>query len=109
MSAEGPNLGDLLSQMQEMQQQLMSAHQSAAEQVVEGSAGGGMVKVLVSGGFDFRQVIIDPSVVDANDVEMLQDLILAAMRDAVARVNELNQQALGGLGDLLGGLGGLPG
>jgi DNA-binding YbaB/EbfC family protein len=109
VSEEGPNLGDLLSQMQEMQQQLMSAHQAAAEQVVEGSAGGGVVKVRVSGGFDFRQVIIEPSVVDATDVEMLQDLVLAAVRDAVTRVNELNQQALGGLGDLLGGLGGLPG
>ena len=109
MSAEGPNLGDLLSQMQEMQQQLMSAHQAAAEEVVEGSAGGGLVRVRVTGGFDFRQVVIDPSVVDPSDVEMLQDLVLAAVREAVAKVNELNQQALGGLGGLLGGLGELPG
>ena len=109
MSAEGPNLGDLLSQMQEMQQQLMSAHQAAAAEVVEGSAGGGLVRVKVTGGFDFRQVVIDPSVVDPSDVEMLQDLVLAAVREAVAKVNELNQQALGGLGGLLGGLGQLPG
>ena len=109
MSAEGPNLGDLLSQMQEMQQQLMSAHQAAASEVVEGSAGGGLVRVRVTGGFDFREVVIDPSVVDPSDVEMLQDLVLAAVREAVAKVNELNQQALGGLGGLLGGLGELPG
>ena len=109
MTAEGPNIGDLLSQMQEMQQQLMGAHQTAAAEVVEGSAGGGMVTVRVTGGFDFREIHIDPSVVDPADVDMLQDLVLAAVREAVARVNELNQQALGGLGGLLGGLGGLPG
>ena len=91
-----------------MQQQMMDAQQAAAAEVLEGSAGGGMVRVRVSGGFDFRDVLIDPSVVDPGDVDMLQDLVLAAIRDAVARANELNQQALGGLGGLLGGLGGLP-
>jgi len=55
------------------------------------------------------RIHIDPSVVDPADVDMLQDLVLAAVREAVARVNELNQQALGGLGGLLGGPGGLPG
>ena len=108
MTSEGPDLGDLLSQVQQMQQQMMDAQQAAAAEVLEGSAGGGMVRVRVSGGFDFRDVLIDPSVVDPGDVDMLQDLVLAAIRDAVARANELNQQALGGLGGLLGGLGGLP-
>jgi len=108
VTSEGPDLGDLLSQVQQMQQQMMDAQQAAAAEVLEGSAGGGMVRVRVSGGFDFRDVLIDPSVVDPGDVDMLQDLVLAAIRDAVARANELNQQALGGLGGLLGGLGGLP-
>ena len=108
MTSEGPDLGDLLSQVQQMQQQMMDAQQAAAAEVLEGSAGGGMVRVRVSGGFDFRDVLIDPSVVDPGDVDMLQDLVLAAIRDGVARANELNQQALGGLGGLLGGLGGLP-
>jgi DNA-binding YbaB/EbfC family protein len=108
VTAEGPDLGDLLSQVQQMQQQLMEAQQSAAAEVVEGRAGGGMVTVKVTGGFEFQDVQIDPSVVDPADVDMLQDLVLAAIRDAVSRVNELNQQALGGLGSLLGGGPGSP-
>jgi nucleoid-associated protein EbfC len=105
---EGPDLGGLLSQMQQVQQQLMDAQQSAAAEVVEGRAGGGAVKVRVTGGFHFQSVVIDPSAVDPDDVEMLQDLVLAAIRDAVEKAKELNDQALGGLG-LGGGLEGLLG
>jgi DNA-binding YbaB/EbfC family protein len=94
--------------MQQMQQQLLDAQQTAAAQVVEGRAGGGVVTVTVTGGLEFRDVTIDPSVVDPEDVEMLQDLVLAAIRDAVTCANELNRQALGGLG-LGGGLEGLTG
>jgi DNA-binding YbaB/EbfC family protein len=108
VTSEDPDLGGLLSQMQQMQQQLMDAQQSAASKIVEGSAGGGLVTVKVSGGLEFQDVTIDPSVVDPEDVEMLQDLVLAATRDAVSRANELNRQALGGLG-LGGGLEGLLG
>ena len=108
MTSEDPDLGGLLSQMQQMQQQLMDAQQTAASQVVEGRAGGGVVTVTVTGGLEFRDVTIDPSVVDPEDVEMLQDLVLAAVRDAVTRANDLNRQALGGLG-LGGGLEGLTG
>ncbi|HEX9546352.1 MAG TPA: YbaB/EbfC family nucleoid-associated protein [Acidimicrobiales bacterium] len=108
MTDEGPDLGGLLAQMQQMQQQLMDAQQEAALRVVEGSAGGSAVKVRVTGGLEFEDVTIDPSVVDPDDVEMLQDLILAAIRDAVTRINDLNRDALGGLG-LGGDLGGLLG
>ncbi len=106
MTADGPDLGGLLSQMQQVQQQLMDAQQSAASEVVEGRSGGGVVTVKVTGGGEFQQVTIDPSVVDPDDVDMLQDLVLAAIRDAVNQANELNRQALGGLG-LGGGLEGL--
>ena len=99
-----PDLGQLLEQAQAMQQQLMDAQAQAAEQVVEGVAGGGVVKVTVTGGMDFQAVTIDPAAVDPDDVEMLQDLVLAAIHDAVARVNELQQDSLGGLGGALGGL-----
>jgi nucleoid-associated protein EbfC len=108
VTEEGPDLGGLLSQMQQMQQQLMEAQQIAASEVVEGRAGGGAVVVRVTGGMEFQDVVIDPSAVDPNDVEMLQDLVLLAVQDAVARANELNRKALGGLG-LGGGLEGLLG
>jgi DNA-binding YbaB/EbfC family protein len=109
MSPKQPNMNDLLKQAQKMQQQLMEAQAAAAEQVVEGQAGGGAVKVTVSGGMEFQSVVIDPSAVDPDDVEMLQDLVLAALHEAVAKVNELSQSAMGGLdlGALGGGLGGL--
>ena len=99
-----PDLSQLLEQAQAMQQQLMEAQAAAAEQVVEGVSGGGVVKVTVTGGMDFQSVTIDPQAVDPDDVEMLQDLVLAAIHDAVARVNELQQDSLGGLGGALGGM-----
>ena len=105
-----PDLGGLLAQAQEMQQQLMAAQAEAASTVVEGRAGGGAVIVEVTGGFDFRSVRIDPSVVDPEDPSLLEDLVLAALHDAVAQVNEMQQGAVGGLDlDALGGLGGLGG
>jgi nucleoid-associated protein EbfC len=105
---EGPDLGGLLSQMQQMQQQLMDAKESATAQVVEGRAGGGAVTVRVTGGMEFQDVTIDPDLVDPEHVDELQDVVLAALRDAVDKVNELTHEALGGLG-LGGGLEGLLG
>jgi nucleoid-associated protein EbfC len=99
-------MNDLLKQAQAMQEQLMAAQAEAAEQVVEGHAGGGVVTVEVTGGMDFRKVTIKPEAVDPDDVEMLEDLVLAAIHDAMGKVQELQQQAmgdLGGLGGLLGG------
>lgn len=107
----GFDFGSLLEQAQQVQQNLMAAQAEAAEQEVTGAAGGGAVKVTVTGGMEFVSVEIAPSAVDPDDVEMLQDLVLAALHDASAQVAELNQQAMGGLGGLadLGGLGGLLG
>src|SRR3954454_19734424 len=102
-----PNMNDLMKQAQKMQEQLMEAQQQAAEQVVEGQAGGGVVKVEVTGSMEFRSVHIDAKAVDPDDVEMLEDLVLAAIHDAVGKVQDLSQQAMGGLD--LGGLGGLLG
>jgi DNA-binding YbaB/EbfC family protein len=97
-----PDLNSLLKQAQQMQEQMAEAQATAAEQVVEGQAGGGVVKVAVTGGLEFRSVTIDPAAVDPDDVEMLQDLVLAAVHDAVGKANQLSQQAMGGLdlGDL---------
>ncbi|MGH9054799.1 MAG: YbaB/EbfC family nucleoid-associated protein [Acidimicrobiales bacterium] len=104
----GPDLSALLSQLGQMQQNLQAAQQSAASTVVEGSAGGGAVKVRVSGDLDFQQVTIDPSVVDPEDIDMLQDLVLAAVRDATEQAQSLAASALGGI-DLGGGFGSLLG
>jgi nucleoid-associated protein EbfC len=113
MGAEGPggmpDLGAILSQVGQMQQHLARAQQHAAETVVVGRAGGGAVTVEVTGGMDFRSVHIDPAVVDLADVDMLQDLVLAALRDAAEAAQALQAEALGGAGLGEGGLGGLQG
>ena len=110
MTTEGPenglDLGALLSQLGQVQQSLHHAQAAAAAQVVEGSAGGGMVRVRLTGGFDFESVTIDPSVVDPAEVELLQDLVLAAIRDGLERANDLQQQAMGGT-DPVGALRGI--
>ena len=106
MSGDDDFMGNLLKQAQAMQEQMVAAQASAAAQEVEGHAGGGRVRVTVTGAFEFKTVRIDPAVVDPTEVELLEDLVLAALHDAVARAQELQSQALGGLADL-GGLGGL--
>lgn len=106
-----PDLGALLSQVGQMQQNLAAAQKQAAQAVVEGSAGGGAVRIEVTGAMDFQSVTIDSSVLDPTDTEMLQDLVLAALRDAVEAAQSLQADALGhvGFGDGLGGLQGLLG
>jgi len=108
-----PDMSALLAQAQEMAGKLMAGQAEAAATVVEGQAGGGAVKITVTGAMEFQAISIDPSAVDPDDVEMLEDLILAALNDAVAEVNDLQEgpdlgdMDLGGMG--LGGLlGGLP-
>lgn len=103
------DIGALLQQAQAMQQQLVEAQQAAAEQMVEGQAGGGAVRVRVTGGLQFESVSISPAAVDPDDVPMLEDLIVAACNDAVARAQSLNQQALGAIDPSALGLPGLSG
>ncbi len=103
------DLNQLMAQAQAMQEQLLAAQAEAAEQVVVGQSGGGVVRVEVSGGMEFRSVTIDPGAVDPDDVEMLEDLVLAAIRDAVAQAQDAQQASLGGIGLGGGGLGGLLG
>lgn len=105
---EMPDLSGLLAQAQNM----MAAGQAAAAEVVEGTAGGGMVTVRVNGNLEFESVKINPGAVDPDDVVMLEDLVLAALRDAAAKIADSQSGALdlggldlGGLdiGGLLGG------
>ena len=87
-----------------MQEHLLAAQAAAAEEEHEGVAGGGAVRVTVTGGMEFRSVKIRPDAVDPDDVEMLEDLVLAALHEAVGKVNARQQEALGGIGGALGGL-----
>jgi len=80
-------LGDL-GGLLESAQKMMAEAQAAAAEVVEGSAGGGLVTVAVDGHFEFHGVSIDPSAVDADDMSVLEDLVLAALRDAGAEIQE---------------------
>jgi len=102
----GLDLGALLGQAQAMQQQILDAQAEVAAQVVEGQSGGGVVKIQVTGGWEFRSVTVDPSVGD--DHELIADLVLAALHDATTRVEALHQGSVGGvdLGDFGGLLGG---
>jgi len=95
----------LLSQVTTLQQQLSAAQQAAAAETVEGSAGGGKIRVTVSGTGEVSGVRIDPSVVDPAEVDLLEDLVLAAVRDGLARASRLSQERLGGLLGAVGGSG----
>jgi len=97
-------MNELLKQAQKMQEQLVSAREEAAGQEVEGQAGGGVVKIRVTGGMDFLGVTIDPAAVDPDDVGMLEDLVLAAIHDAMAKAQKVTEDAMGGFD--LPGLGG---
>src|SRR5215212_11642995 len=97
----------MMKQVQKMQADMAAAQDALAEATVEGSAGGGMVKVVVTGTGDVQSVHISPDVVDADDVEMLEDLVLAAITDGLRRSHEMQQESLGGVtgGIYLGALG----
>lgn len=98
-----PGLDALLSQAMEMQQQMMAAQAEAAGQEVIGASGGGAVEITVTGAMEFREVRIAAEAVDPDDVELLQDLVLAALHDAMAKVNDLQSESLGGFGEMLAG------
>jgi DNA-binding YbaB/EbfC family protein len=100
----------LMKQAQKMQQQLAAAQAELAETEVSGSAGGGLVTATVTGSGELVSLSIDPRAVDPEDVETLQDLVVAAVRDANRVVSELAEQKIGPLSAGLGGAGlGIPG
>jgi DNA-binding YbaB/EbfC family protein len=100
-----PNMQQLLKQAQKLQQDMMAAQESLKDEVVEASAGGGMVTVEVTGDLHVKSIKIDPQAVD---VEMLGDMVLAAVNEGLRSAQELAASKLGGLAGGLGGLG-LPG
>ncbi|MFI0895130.1 YbaB/EbfC family nucleoid-associated protein [Streptomyces sp. NPDC020983] len=104
-----PNMQALLQQAQKMQQDLAAAQEELARAEVEGTAGGGLVTATVSGAGELRALVIDPKAVDPEDTETLADLVVAAVHNATAVAQELQQRKLGPLAQGLGGGGGLPG
>jgi nucleoid-associated protein EbfC len=103
-----PNLNQMMKQGQQMQAEMMKAQEALKSEVVEASAGGGMVTVKITGDLQLREVRIDPDAVDPDDVELLQDMILAATNEAIRSAQELAANRMGGLTGGLGDLG-LPG
>ena len=108
MPGPQPNMQQLMKQAQKMQQQLVEAQAQLAETEIEGSAGGGLVSATVTGSGEVLRVKIDPQAVDPDDVESLEDLVVAAIRDAAGKAQELQASTMGPLAGGLGGLG-LPG
>ncbi|MDA8290552.1 MAG: YbaB/EbfC family nucleoid-associated protein [Actinomycetota bacterium] len=92
---EGEGLGELLAQMHDLQETLALAEAEAGSQRVVGTAAGGAVRVTASGELSFDSVEIDPSVVDPSDVALLEDLVLAAVRDAAAQLVAVRREAMG--------------
>ena len=109
-----PQQMKMMRQLQQMQADMSAAQDELANTTLEATVGGGVVKVTVTGGGDLRAISIDPSVVDPDDVETLEDLVVAAVIEGMRQAKELQQTKLGaatgGLGGLdLGSLGGLLG
>jgi nucleoid-associated protein EbfC len=105
----GMDMNKLLQQMGEMQQQMQQAQEDLAKESVDASAGGGMVTVTANGTGQITSIKIDPKAIDPDDPEMLSDMVLAAVNEAIRSANALAESKLGGLaGGALGGLG-LPG
>ena len=104
-------LNQMMRQVQKMQADMVAAQEALADEMVEASVGGGMVTAVVSGTGDLKKISISPDVVDPDDVEMLEDLVVAAVVEATRMAQELAQERMGGLtaGLDMGGLGGLLG
>ncbi|MFN8769753.1 MAG: YbaB/EbfC family nucleoid-associated protein [Neisseriaceae bacterium] len=89
-------LANLMKKAQEMQENLQKAQQEIEQMEVEGDSGAGLVKVTMTGKKHIRKVVIDPSIIDPNDKEMLEDLIAAAVNDAANKVEKDSAEKMGG-------------
>lgn len=100
------NMGNLMKQAQKMQRDMEKVQQDLENKIVEASAGGGAITVVATAKKEIKEINIKPEVVDPEDVEMLQDLILAAVNEALRKADELSNSEMG---KITGGLGGFPG
>ena len=103
----GMNQSAMLKQAQKMQQDLMQMQQDLENQTYTATSGGGVVSATVTGKREVTEITIDPEAVDPDDVEMLQDMIVAAVNEALRKAEEASQQSMSRITGSLGGLGGL--
>jgi DNA-binding YbaB/EbfC family protein len=103
----GMDLNAMMKQVQQMQSEMMAAQEKLKDEVVEASAGGGMVKVKMSGDLRLLEISIDPEAIDPEEADLLQDMVLAAVNEAIRSGQELATSKLGGIAGGGGGLGGL--
>ena len=104
-----PNMNQMMQQVQKMQADMLKAQEELKNEVVEASAGGGMVTVKVTGELEIQEIRIDPEAVDPEDVEMLQDMVLAATNEALRSAQELAANRMNAAAGGIGGAGGLGG
>ena len=90
----GGNMGAMMKQAQKMQAELARAQEEIKDMTIEATAGGGMVKVVANGDMTVDSIVIDPEAVDPEDVEMLQDMVAAAVNEALRGVSEIISQRL---------------
>ncbi len=95
----------MMQQVQKMQQEMQRAQEELARETVTASAGGGAVKATMTGGLELVNLEIDPEVLDPDDVEMLQDMVIAAVNESLNSAQELASKRLGGITGGLGDLG----
>jgi DNA-binding YbaB/EbfC family protein len=103
------NIQKLMKEAQRAQKKMAEAQERLAALSVEGSAGGGLVRVMASGDGQVTRVTIDPSAIDPEDVTLLEDLLTAAVTDALRRAKALQEEEMGAAMGGMGGLGGMPG
>jgi nucleoid-associated protein EbfC len=99
------NVNKMMQQVQQMQQEMQQAQEELARETVTASAGGGAVKATMTGNLELVELQIDPEVLDPEDVEMLQDMVLAAVNEALTSSQEMASKRLGGITGGLGDLG----
>lgn len=101
-----PNMGQMLKQVQQMQADMAKAQQELENETVEATAGGGSVKVTITGALELRELTIDPAAIDPDDPELLQDLVLAAVNEAIRAAQELAANKMAAASGPLAALGG---
>ena len=106
MGMPGGGMGGLMSQVQKLQGEMAKAQEALGQEALTVTAGGGAITIVITGHKEFKSITLKPEVVDPDDIEMLQDLLVAAVNDALAQVNKLEEDRMGAL---TGGMGLPPG